>query len=179
MIKQLGFVFHGDRCIGCRSCELACRNEHYAQGGPQFRRITELKDGSFLSFSCNHCDSPECFRVCHNKAFTKRKDGIVQINPHLCDGCRECIKACPYGAPQYDLYKNKVDKCDLCLPRLQKGLLPACVTACHTGALEFADLDQIKVAGLQKQIKGFPDIRLTRPSIRFTPVSTRKRYWQK
>lgn len=178
MIRQLGFIFNANRCIGCKSCELACRNEHRDQGSLPFRRITEVGDGSFLSFSCNHCDSPECFRVCPSKAFTKRKDGIVLINPKLCDGCRDCVQACPYDAPQYDKNKNKVDKCDLCLPRLKKGLLPACVMACHTGALEMFDLDQHKSPGLEKQIEGFPDIRLTRPSIRFIPVKQRKRFWQ-
>jgi ferredoxin len=40
---------------------------------------------------CNHCDSPECFRVCPEKAYSKRKDGIVMIDSGLCNGCMDCV----------------------------------------------------------------------------------------
>lgn len=178
MKRELGFLFDVNRCIGCKSCEEACLNEHYQNDGLRFRRVETISPGIYLSQSCNHCDSPECFRVCPNRAYMKRRDGIVQVNPHRCNGCRTCQRACPYGAPQYNLTKNKVDKCDLCLPRLQQGSWPACVTACHTGALKVIDLERIQQKGLLTRVEGLPDIRLTRPSTRYLPFKVRKRYWQ-
>lgn len=178
MIKQLGFLFDMNRCIGCRSCEEACRNEHYAKGSVGMRKVKEVEPGIYLSLSCNHCDSPECFRVCPSRAYTKRKDGIVLINPNLCTGCGNCIRACPYDAPRYDAETNKVDKCDMCLHRLQKGLLPACVTACHAGSIRLIDLEKNDRRSYLTKVNGFPDIRLTRPSTRFLPFKARKRYWQ-
>lgn len=178
MVKQIGFLFSVDRCVGCRACELACRNENQTGDRVRWRRVFSTSGEAFLSVSCNHCDSPECFRVCPQRAYTKRRDGIVLINQDRCDGCRTCVAACPYQAPQYDPVRHKVNKCNFCLPRQQQGKLPACVTACHTGALQVIDLDKQQAKGTVPTVVGFPDIRLTKPSIRFYPLKPRKRYWQ-
>ena len=34
-----------------------------------------------------------------------------------------------------------IEKCTFCVQRVEKGLKPACVTACPLSALEFGDLD--------------------------------------
>lgn len=176
MLKQVGFLFNADLCVGCKACEIACKNENQTAEGIEWRRTVTLEEG-FLSISCNHCESPECFRVCPNKAYRKRRDGVVHMNPNLCDGCRTCVTACPYHAPQYDPVKHKTTKCNYCLPRREKGLLPACVLACPTGALNIIDLSQVKESQMLRTIPGFPDIRLTNPSIRFYPLKPKKRYW--
>lgn len=177
MVRQKGFLFHVGLCIGCRSCELACRNEHQTGKWVRRRRVIANSFSTFLSISCNHCASPECFRVCPQRAYGKRRDGIVLIDSNRCDGCRTCIKACPYRAPQLDPERNKVTKCDFCLPRLEKNLATACVSACHTGALQTIDLGDPEEKGAVLTVEGFPDIRLTRPSIRFLPAGKRVRYW--
>jgi len=179
MAKQLGFLFDVNRCVGCRSCEMACKNEHQTPFKIRWRRVSQTAADSFLSISCNHCESPECFRVCPNRAYTKRRDGIVVINSDRCDGCQACIKACPYKAPQFDLELRKVSKCDLCISRQEKGLLPACVNACHTGALSILNFSGSLNVGLVNTLPDFPDIRLTRPSIRFYTQKDKKRYWLK
>ena len=63
------------------------------------------------------------------------KDGIVFVEPGLCIGCKNCLTACPWGAPQWDPETRKVVKCDYCKDRLDQGLQPACVTKCVTGCL--------------------------------------------
>lgn len=177
MTEQMGFLFNPERCVGCKSCEMACKNENSTPVNVNWRRVSSLGSGN-LSISCNHCESPECFRVCPQRAYVKRRDGIVLINVNRCDGCMTCVSACPYNAPQFDLEKHKASKCTFCVERREAGLLPACVSACHTGALSIINTNhppQNTVAA----IDGFPDIRLTKPSIRFNPVKIKLRYWIK
>jgi Fe-S-cluster-containing dehydrogenase component len=179
LLKQMGFIFNADRCVGCKACETACKNENGTQPGISWRRVKQTAENSFLSISCNHCESPECFRVCPERAYAKRKDGIVIIDANLCNGCLDCVNACPYHAPQFDPVRHKVSKCTFCLERQQKGLQPACIAACPTGALQMGDFNELCLAGTVAKIDGFPDILLTRPSIRFYPTKPRKRYFLK
>lgn len=108
---------------------------------------------------CNHCDNPPCVRVCPTKATFKRKeDGIVMMDYHRCIGCRFCVAGCPYGARSMNFRdprpfikkinpdfptrtKGVVEKCNFCVERLAKGLLPACVAACKEKALTFGDVE--------------------------------------
>jgi Fe-S-cluster-containing dehydrogenase component len=73
----------------------------------------------------------------------KRDDGIVYVDEALCVGCKACMSACPWGVPQWNAEKRKVVKCDYCMDRLDKGLLPACVTICVTKCLYFGKADEI------------------------------------
>ena len=185
-MRQIGFLVDVSRCLGCRACEVACKN-YFSLGDTQrFRRVEEVEwqeeneRGMFyLSLACNHCESPECFRVCPNHTYRKRRDGIVVHDADLCDGCCTCIKACPYGAPQYDVDTGKVDKCDFCVSRIDQGLRPVCIDACTNGALKMIFLDQIDDPGLLKSLPTLPDIRLTRPSIRFYPPGSPKQWLRK
>ncbi|MGE4272365.1 MAG: 4Fe-4S dicluster domain-containing protein [Desulfitobacterium sp.] len=179
IINAKGFLFDVDRCVGCQACVLACKNENKTGNGVWWRRVSEQEGGSYLSISCNHCSSPECFRVCPEHAYVKRRDGVVQIDSNRCAGCQTCVKACPYGAPQFDQVANRTSKCNYCIERQKAGLLPACVTACSTGALQVLDLNKSRGRDTVATVEGFPDIRLTKPSIRFYPRKDKKRYWLK
>ncbi|GAB6171376.1 4Fe-4S dicluster domain-containing protein [Paradesulfitobacterium aromaticivorans] len=182
-MRQVGFLVDVSRCLGCRACEVACKN-YFGLGETQrFRRVAEVEWQTengiglfYLSLACNHCESPECFRVCPNRTYRKRRDGIVVHDAGLCDGCCSCVKACPYGAPQYDADTGKVDKCDLCVSRLDAGLRPVCEEACTNGALKAIFLDRIDETGLLKSVPTLPDIKITRPSVRFNPPVVRKQW---
>ena len=172
MYKRKGFLVDTGLCIGCRSCEMACRNENHTPPAIHWRHVRKIAPGRYLSMACNHCENPECFRVCPKRAFTRRRDGVVEINSMLCDGCRRCVRACPYLAPQYNPRTNKVSRCNMCHPRQDKGKPPACVEACPTGALSVIDLYRPSGAEMFETTEGFCKVRLTRPSIRF--CSTRE-----
>lgn len=174
---QLGFIFNAENCIGCKACQIACRNENNTSGNVFWRKVDRVSEQSFLSHSCYHCSSPECFRICPENAFIKRADGIVIIDETRCNGCKLCVDACPYEAPQYDFYTQKVSKCQFCYHRLDAGLEPACVAACTTKSLQFTNLNDFFDPKALEKITGFPDIRITRPSVVFYPVKEKKRYF--
>lgn len=51
--------------------------------------------------------------------------------------------ACPYGAITLSVEEKVVSKCDFCIERTEKGLLPACVEACPTKALRYGRVDDV------------------------------------
>ncbi|WP_280769696.1 4Fe-4S dicluster domain-containing protein [Salipaludibacillus daqingensis] len=182
MILQYGFLFQPDRCVSCHSCVIACLNEHRQTTKQSFRRIVDVNGEYNLSLSCNHCDSPECFRVCPENAFSKRRDGIVDLDQTRCNGCGLCLTACPYGALQFNDLLKKVDKCNFCSDRQKLGELPACVDACTTSALLFKNdihSDRPYMQRTVLTVDGFYSPLLTRPSIRFVPMEKKRRYWLK
>ena len=135
------------RCTGCQSCSVACKMENNVPLGVWRTWINIMEKGeypyaikAFLPLLCNNCENPLCVTVCPVKATYKRRDGIVEINPHLCVGCKICILACPYQMRYLHPYKKIADKCNWCLHRIEVGLEPACVTACPTEALIFGNL---------------------------------------
>jgi len=54
----------------------------------------------------------------------------------------EIIESCPYNIPR-KAEDGTLAKCDMCLDRVQNGLLPACVKTCPTGAMNFGDRDKM------------------------------------
>lgn len=141
-----------DRCIGCDACYVACKSEWNVSPFKEAYRtkVFEVEDEdrfgrpkvSFLPVLCNHCENAPCVCVCPTESSYKRKeDGIVLVDPDLCIGCKACMVACPYNARYYDEDKKTVDKCTFCLPRLEKGLEPACVRTCVGNSRNFGDLN--------------------------------------
>ncbi len=100
---QLGFVHHNVDCIGCRACEIACKDKNGLPPGPRFRRVMYVEGGTFpdvyaykVNMACNHCAEPACLPTCPTGAIWKRADnGVVDIDSTLCIGCRKCEAACP------------------------------------------------------------------------------------
>ncbi len=118
--------------------------------------------------TCNHCDKPPCVDECPadpvEMTFKDAKtgktktmevaatwknpfNGTVQVDKERCLGCGACADACPYGARYVnpdladDDSEGKVDKCTYCMPRVEKGLQPACIQTCIAEARIFGDLD--------------------------------------
>lgn len=162
---KIGFVFDQESCIGCRSCEYSCKNTNEWEAGVKWRRILPVDD-SYLSISCNHCEKPACLTVCPVKAYTIReKDGIVVHDPEICVGCKYCMYACPYHAPQFSYETGRITKCHFCKDRQDQGEQPACVASCPSKALKYGKLTELrKTQGGVAQLEGMPSPELTKPS---------------
>ena len=175
--KQHGFYFNADNCIACHACESACSEKNDLPAHLAFRSVGYVEGGTWpdyhrlnLSMACNHCDDPVCLKGCPTRAYTKFAEyGAVLQDPDICFGCGYCTWVCPYNAPQLDPVKGHVEKCNMCVDRLEQGLKPACVAACLAGALDFGVIDTTPVNRTQllTQLPGFPDPEITHPNIRF------------
>jgi DMSO reductase iron-sulfur subunit len=142
------FSFAMDACIGCHSCEVACAEQNGLPAGTAWRRVGEFEGGEHprtrrfhLSMSCNHCVDPACLNGCPTEAYVKLDNGIVDHHADDCIGCEYCTWNCPYSVPAFQPDRRVVTKCDMCLPRLEEGLKPACVGACPTRALDVEAVD--------------------------------------
>ena len=147
----LGFYFDMTRCIGCRACQVACKDKNNLEVGILFRKAKTYEGGSFpdvklfnFSSTCNHCENPACVAICPTGAMYKAEDGTVIHDDDMCIGCKSCMTACPYEVPQFDEAASIVKKCDACAYLRAKGQKPACVDACPNRALDFGDLDELK-----------------------------------
>jgi len=180
MPKQLGFLIDLNKCIGCHSCEFACKIENHLEE-ISFRKILDLRKRAnlfaYLSMACNHCANPQCIRVCPNKCYSKLRNGIVFYNNSNCDGCKSCIGACPFKAPKYNYVIKKVSKCNLCNRRITKGLKPACVSACISEALQIIDFSEPLPENCKKTIPNYAYILLTNPSVRFLLPKETNCFW--
>jgi formate dehydrogenase iron-sulfur subunit len=144
------FGFDMNSCIGCHSCEVACAEQNGLPAGTVWRRVGEIEGGDHprtrrfhVSMSCNHCLEPACLEGCPTNAYEKLDNGIVAHHADDCIGCRYCTWTCPYSVPAFQPDRRIVTKCDMCLPRLDAGHLPACVDACPTHAIT---VEKVKIA---------------------------------
>jgi formate dehydrogenase beta subunit len=155
-------------CIGCKACEVACQewndlgNVRTMQIGSyqtvptlnadlwnliKFNEQT-LPDGGFAWLmrkdQCMHCADPGCLKACPAPgAIVQYENGIVDVNPDACIGCKMCETGCPFDVPRYSARTDKMAKCTLCVDRVDVGLEPACVKACPTGCLHFGTKDDM------------------------------------
>jgi len=164
----VGVLVDTTRCIGCRSCESACSQQHGLpvpdienDGALEAKRNTserqrtvvnryETDEGPvFVKKQCMHCWQPACAAACLTNAMYKTRSGPVIWRQGKCMGCRYCMISCPFDIPkfEYDRWNPRIEKCDLCAERIAQGKKPACVAACPTDALMFGmKRDLIEVA---------------------------------
>lgn len=181
-MRQKVFLNNANLCLGCRACQIACAVNHGLPPGVFLRKVKliEFLYGLqiikyYLSESCNHCTNPECLRLCPQRAFRKRRDGIVVFDQSKCNGCGTCTRGCPFEAPVVNPFDGKVIKCDLCYGRIEEGTNPFCVSACSVSALKIIDSAVENYApDLVKTLPGLPRIQITRPSNFYVSVSMGK-----
>ncbi len=81
MTKQYAFYFNASECIGCKACQVACKDKNNLPIGTLFRRVFHYGGGSWVadengfqvpnnvfaysvSTACQHCRKPSCLEVC-------------------------------------------------------------------------------------------------------------------
>jgi anaerobic dimethyl sulfoxide reductase subunit B (iron-sulfur subunit) len=185
-MTQFGFFIDQSRCIGCNQCTIACMQWHDIQPGPaKWMRVYQWERGSFpnvllraLPVMCYHCENPLCVKACPSGALYKEeKYGAVLVDLDTCEGGRQCWKACPYGAPQFEGDEKgvKMSKCNMCIDRLEQGLKPICVLSCSMRALEFGPLEElVDKYGDLRRLDEMPKESITQPAVVFKPIDPKK-----
>ncbi len=198
--KNWAMVIDQERCIGCWTCAVGCKEINNEPLGFWWNRILTAAPGevtgqrldalanpasddidvphgvfpqvemAYLPVACQHCDEAPCVKACPVDATFKRDDGTILIDYERCIGCRYCVAACPYGVRVFNWGDAKrdpdftvgygrdyrtdgrlvftperptgvVEKCTLCVERIDNGEQPFCVDICPTGARVFGDLN--------------------------------------
>ena len=146
-IKKRTTLVDITKCIGCRACQVACKQWNDKDGeqtvfepdlGFQnpavlsaktltLIRTQEIPDerapgGLYLAstmWRCLHCLEPACVSSCPTTALEVRSDGPVVYEESQCIGCRYCMWACPWGVPSADWNSlaPKIHKCTHCADR--------------------------------------------------------------
>jgi len=169
--KLYAMVVDLRKCIGCHSCESACRDENNVPQGAYRTKVHSFlnRDGKLKFFPrlCMHCDNAPCVNVCPTKASYRREDGVLLIDYKKCIGCKYCMVACPYDARYINFSRKTADKCTFCSHRVDKGLKPACVDICPPKARVFGDLNDPKSKVSQLLAKN--DVNILKPELKTSP----------
>jgi formate dehydrogenase iron-sulfur subunit len=140
------------KCIGCRACQVACKQWNDRDGeqtalepdlGFQNPAVLSAKTLTLISFHeipdekapgglhyastmwrCLHCLEPACVSSCPTTALVRQPDGPVTYSDDKCIGCRYCMWACPWGVPSadWDTRSPKIHKCTHCADRCDQPL---------------------------------------------------------
>jgi formate dehydrogenase iron-sulfur subunit len=173
MAEPMGFYTDTTVCIGCKACEVACKEWNQlpaANGGLgelsgdsydntqrldgiHWRHVRFIEQfsadrvaGRWLMMSdvCKHCAQAGCLEVCPTGAIIRTEFDSVVIQSDVCNGCRDCIAACPFGVIDLNPVSNTAQKCTLCYDRLQAGMQPACSQACPTSSIQFGPIRELR-----------------------------------
>ena len=122
-----GFFTDTTLCIGCKACEVACKqwNQLPADGyeftgdsydntsglhGTTWRHVAFIESTPdlpgapptqnrwvMMSDVCKHCTNAGCMEACPTGAIIRNEFGNVFIQPDVCNGCGYCVPSCPFG----------------------------------------------------------------------------------
>jgi formate dehydrogenase iron-sulfur subunit len=112
----------------------------------------DRQDGRWLLMSdvCKHCVRAACLEVCPTNAIIRTEFDTVVIQSDTCNGCRDCIAACPFGVIDINPVSGTAQKCTLCYDRLQSGMEPACSKACPTDSIQFGTIRELRERAAQR-----------------------------
>ncbi len=139
------------KCVGCGRCELACTEFNDGKAAPALSRIKVDRNLAFgregltawregpgnwgnglvVQDLCLQCPHPvPCADICPEDAIVLSSPGKARmVDLRKCNGCRICLKACPWEMISFDPDSRKATKCHLC------GGKPKCVEACPSESL--------------------------------------------
>jgi formate dehydrogenase iron-sulfur subunit len=171
--QPMGFYTDTTVCIGCKACEVACKEwnqlpainggqntlsgESYDNtrrlDGEHWRHVKFVEQFSpdrqearwlMMSDVCKHCVQAGCLEVCPTGAIVRTEFDTVVIQADVCNGCRNCIAACPFDVIDINPVTKTAQKCTLCYDRMKVGMTPACAQACPTASIQFGPIDELK-----------------------------------
>jgi formate dehydrogenase iron-sulfur subunit len=169
---QMGFFTDTSLCIGCKACEVACKEWNrvpdsmqeltgmsydntidlgantwrHVQFIEQPTRIEDEEGFRWLMSSdvCKHCAEAACLDVCPTGALFRTEFDTVVVQEDVCNGCGYCVPACPFGVLDKREGDGRVWKCTLCYDRLKDDKEPACAQACPTNSIQFGELGDLR-----------------------------------
>jgi formate dehydrogenase iron-sulfur subunit len=182
MSQPMGFMTDTTLCIGCKACEVACKEWNQLPAingganvmtgdsydntgrldGINWRHVRFIEqfnandihraDGRWLLMSdvCKHCVQAGCLEVCPTGAIIRTEFDTVVIQSDVCNGCRDCIAACPFDVIGINEANNTAMKCTLCYDRMSNGMTPACAQACPTASIQFGPIHKLRARGEQR-----------------------------
>jgi formate dehydrogenase iron-sulfur subunit len=171
--------------MACRACQVACKQWHdlpaeKTENRGSFQNPADLsfKTYKLVRFSevmvngklkwlffadqCRHCLEPPCEMAGDNPnaIFRDPATGAVIYTSYTRDlDTQDVIDSCPYNIPRA-ARDGTLAKCDMCLDRVENGLLPACVKVCPTGAMNFGDREEM----LALARKRLAEVKKTNPT---------------
>lgn len=154
------FLVDASKCIDCRNCQTACKDEFcdndwsplaaLQEPGQRWIEIQNTEVGSGervrmqrIPLMCQQCADAPCLKAAKDGAVYRREDGIVIIDPEKAKGQRAIMDACPYGVIYWNDALEIPQKCTMCAHLQDVGKKPRCATACPTDALTFVDTDEL------------------------------------
>jgi formate dehydrogenase iron-sulfur subunit len=190
--QAYGFFTDTSVCIGCKACEVACKQWNQLPGNePAFgdgfdntgsldaqnwrhvQLIDNVPDQTLvagqgkawllMSDVCKHCSHASCMEVCPTDAIIRTEFDTVLHPARVCNGCRNCIRACPYGVIEMDSTTVRAEVHALLRPA-PGGLEPACARPARPSPIQFGPVIELRAgpgAGDDLHSQGVP-----RPAVR-------------
>ena len=181
---RMGVLVDTTVCIGCRTCEWACKKAHALPTLPldtyEDKSVFDIQrrpDDTALTVvnryadparpgvthpvkvQCMHCARPACVSACIVGALSKQENGAVIWDTGKCIGCRYCMVACPFQIPAFEYHKAlqpRIMKCDFCFEQRKNSGLPACVKICPVEALTYGPREDL-VSIARSRVRRFPE----------------------
>ncbi|MGI4787276.1 MAG: 4Fe-4S dicluster domain-containing protein [Janthinobacterium lividum] len=165
---QMGFFTDTSLCIGCKACEVACKqwnqlpSDGYNFTGKSYDNTEMLSATTWrhvafqeqigetssrwlmMSDVCKHCEDAPCVQSCPTGALIYNEFGNVYVQADICNGCGYCISACPFGVLGRSSEDGHAHKCTLCYDRQKVGETPACAKSCPTASIQFGPVDELR-----------------------------------
>ena len=170
--SAMGFFTDTTLCIGCKACEVACKqwNQLPSDGfhftGNSYDNTSHLSETTWrhvafveqidsgrrressrwlmMSDVCKHCVEAPCQEACPTGSIIYNEFGDVYVQPDICNGCGYCIVACPFGVLGRSDHDGHAHKCTLCYDRQKGDMQPACAKACPTASIQFGPIEELR-----------------------------------
>src|SRR5512132_3757497 len=126
MARTLAMFTDTSLCIGCRACQVACKQWNELPSEPaewtgSYQNHSTFTDKTYRLV--RFIEKPQAngelswllmSDVC--------KHGTVNINQDVCNGCRYCVSSCPFGVVSFNHDTGRANKCTFCNDRIHNGL---------------------------------------------------------